>query len=363
MPLGSTRPQRRAKCQSTSTSRTSSRGCDAIARSTSRSAARRPARRSSSLRDLRPRPRALGERGVEQRRCRAGGSVRQLATCSRMSSGASARTAAAGRRRRPARSRCGRRRGRRPRSRRPARAGRIRCPRSANHGSRSHSPTGRLEHRRRHHLARGQPHPQVERVGQVVVGVEQVAVRRRELAVRGAVAAQRPLRAGGRAADPLASSDIGEVSSLASCRATIPAVAGDVRRRLRKAPRGRVIEDYRLRRNRRYGPGLAISHRLVEPPHPRRRVERARPCAWRFLGRSIEIVDEANRLARVDIAGVRRNVNVGLLDDDGVGAQPGDWVLIHVGFALSKVDEEEAHATLRAAAADGRGRTSRSSRS
>jgi hydrogenase expression/formation protein HypC len=45
--------------------------------------------------------------------------------------------------------------------------------------------------------------------------------------------------------------------------------------------------------------------------------------------------------------GVRRNVNVSLLDDDGVGAQPGDWVLIHVGFALSKVDEEEAHATLR----------------
>jgi hydrogenase expression/formation protein HypC len=61
----------------------------------------------------------------------------------------------------------------------------------------------------------------------------------------------------------------------------------------------------------------------------------------------IEIVDDVNRLARVDIAGVRRNVNVGLLDDDpGGGVQPGDWVLIHVGFALSKVDEEEAHATL-----------------
>jgi hydrogenase expression/formation protein HypC len=43
---------------------------------------------------------------------------------------------------------------------------------------------------------------------------------------------------------------------------------------------------------------------------------------------------------------VRRSVNVGLLDEDGVGVQPGDWVLIHVGFALSKVDEEEARATL-----------------
>ena len=61
-------------------------------------------------------------------------------------------------------------------------------------------------------------------------------------------------------------------------------------------------------------------------------------------GRVLEIVDDENRLARVDVAGVRRNVNVGLLDG---GAEAGDWVLIHVGFALSKVDEEEAEATLR----------------
>ena len=64
-------------------------------------------------------------------------------------------------------------------------------------------------------------------------------------------------------------------------------------------------------------------------------------------GRILEIVDESNRIAKVDVAGVRRNVNVGLLDEDGEGAAPGDWVLIHVGFALSKVDEEEAEATLR----------------
>jgi hydrogenase expression/formation protein HypC len=63
-------------------------------------------------------------------------------------------------------------------------------------------------------------------------------------------------------------------------------------------------------------------------------------------GQVIEVVDEANRLAMVDVAGVRRNVNVGLLDGEDGGAQPGDWVLIHVGFALSKVDEDEAHATL-----------------
>ena len=63
-------------------------------------------------------------------------------------------------------------------------------------------------------------------------------------------------------------------------------------------------------------------------------------------GQFIEFVDEANRLGKVDVAGVRRTVNVGLLDEEDGGAQPGDWVLIHVGFALSKVDEEEAHATL-----------------
>jgi hydrogenase expression/formation protein HypC len=61
-------------------------------------------------------------------------------------------------------------------------------------------------------------------------------------------------------------------------------------------------------------------------------------------GRVTEMVDEANGLARVDVAGVQRTVNVGLLDG---GAGPGDWVLVHVGFAISKVDEEEALATRR----------------
>jgi hydrogenase expression/formation protein HypC len=64
-------------------------------------------------------------------------------------------------------------------------------------------------------------------------------------------------------------------------------------------------------------------------------------------GRIEEIVDADLRIAKVDVAGVRRNVNIGLLDSPDGGVQPGDWVLIHVGFALSKVDEEEAHATRR----------------
>lgn len=64
-------------------------------------------------------------------------------------------------------------------------------------------------------------------------------------------------------------------------------------------------------------------------------------------GQILEITDEANRLARVDVAGVRRTINVGLLDADDTGVAPGDWVLIHVGFAISQVDEEEAIATRR----------------
>jgi hydrogenase expression/formation protein HypC len=62
-------------------------------------------------------------------------------------------------------------------------------------------------------------------------------------------------------------------------------------------------------------------------------------------GQIIELVDEENRLAKVDVAGVRRNVNIGLLDLDGESVGPGDWVLIHVGFAISQVDAEEARAT------------------
>ena len=64
-------------------------------------------------------------------------------------------------------------------------------------------------------------------------------------------------------------------------------------------------------------------------------------------GQVVEVVDEENRLATVEVAGVRRTVNIGLLDVDGTAALPDDWVLIHVGFALSRIDEDEAHATLR----------------
>ena len=63
-------------------------------------------------------------------------------------------------------------------------------------------------------------------------------------------------------------------------------------------------------------------------------------------GQVVELVDPANQIARVDVVGVRRNINVSLLAEEDGGVRPGDWVLIHVGFALSKIDEEEAAAAL-----------------
>ena len=57
-------------------------------------------------------------------------------------------------------------------------------------------------------------------------------------------------------------------------------------------------------------------------------------------GRIVELIPESERLALVDVAGVRRRVDLGLLEDDKPIA--GDWVLIHVGFALSKISEEDA---------------------
>jgi len=60
-------------------------------------------------------------------------------------------------------------------------------------------------------------------------------------------------------------------------------------------------------------------------------------------GEVVEMPAEGD-LARVDVAGVRRLVNIGLLE--GQPLTTGDWVLIHVGFALSKIDEEEARAAM-----------------
>ena len=63
-------------------------------------------------------------------------------------------------------------------------------------------------------------------------------------------------------------------------------------------------------------------------------------------GEVVELLPgNGDQLAMVDVVGVKRRINIGLMEDDPV--VPGDWVLIHVGFAMSKVDEREAAEALR----------------
>jgi hydrogenase expression/formation protein HypC len=61
-------------------------------------------------------------------------------------------------------------------------------------------------------------------------------------------------------------------------------------------------------------------------------------------GEIVELLPDQPDLAKVSVSGVKRAVNIGLLE--GETLRPGDWVLIHVGFALSKIDEDEAKAAL-----------------
>jgi hydrogenase expression/formation protein HypC len=61
-------------------------------------------------------------------------------------------------------------------------------------------------------------------------------------------------------------------------------------------------------------------------------------------GEIVEIDPDQPDLAKVDVSGVKRLINIALLSDDP--PRPGEWVLIHVGFALSKIDEDEAAAAM-----------------
>jgi hydrogenase expression/formation protein HypC len=63
-------------------------------------------------------------------------------------------------------------------------------------------------------------------------------------------------------------------------------------------------------------------------------------------GQLVEIIDLEEHRAVVDVDGVRREINLGLVMGEPGGIEVGDWVLIHVGFAMSKIDEEEAERTL-----------------
>ena len=58
--------------------------------------------------------------------------------------------------------------------------------------------------------------------------------------------------------------------------------------------------------------------------------------------RIVELVDRDAGIAKAEISGVRRNVSVALCPEAAIG----DWVLVHVGFALSRIDEEQARETI-----------------
>ncbi len=66
-------------------------------------------------------------------------------------------------------------------------------------------------------------------------------------------------------------------------------------------------------------------------------------------GQIVAIEDAAKKLATVDVSGVQRRVNIACIVDDAhpVEACVGDWVLVHVGFAMSRIDEQQAAETLR----------------
>ena len=65
-------------------------------------------------------------------------------------------------------------------------------------------------------------------------------------------------------------------------------------------------------------------------------------------GQIIEITDKDTLIAKVDVSGVKRPVNIACIVSDEHPAEKciGDWVLVHVGFAMSRIDEDEARKTL-----------------
>ena len=63
-------------------------------------------------------------------------------------------------------------------------------------------------------------------------------------------------------------------------------------------------------------------------------------------GQVVQIVDAGNHLAKVDVSGVQRTISVRLLAEERIAE--GDWVLVHVGFAMAKIDQQEADLTLEA---------------
>jgi hydrogenase expression/formation protein HypC len=74
-------------------------------------------------------------------------------------------------------------------------------------------------------------------------------------------------------------------------------------------------------------------------------------------GRVVRMLEGyGNQLALVDVVGEERRVNIGMLDDD-VHLEPGDWIVIHMGFAMEKVDEAGAERAMAGLEMMGRSRT------
>jgi hydrogenase expression/formation protein HypC len=65
-------------------------------------------------------------------------------------------------------------------------------------------------------------------------------------------------------------------------------------------------------------------------------------------GQIVEITDPIKKLALVDVSGVKRQVNIACIVDEqhSIASCIGDWVLVHVGFAMSRIDADEAKKTL-----------------
>lgn len=65
-------------------------------------------------------------------------------------------------------------------------------------------------------------------------------------------------------------------------------------------------------------------------------------------GQVVELIDSERMMARVDVAGIKRPVNIACIIDENHPPEAciGDWVLVHVGFAMSRIDAEEAERTL-----------------
>ncbi|BBG59966.1 HypC/HybG/HupF family hydrogenase formation chaperone [Providencia rustigianii] len=63
-------------------------------------------------------------------------------------------------------------------------------------------------------------------------------------------------------------------------------------------------------------------------------------------GKIVAVGEDIHQLAQVDVCGVKRDVNIGLICEGDTAELLGQWVLVHVGFAMSIINEEEAQATL-----------------